>query len=255
MNNFFSIIIPAYNRGDVLRRTVMSIINQTYPNYELIIVDDGSNDNTQEVVSNLKKISNKIRLFMLPENSGRLVARNIGMRLSRFEWICWLDSDDEYMSNYLEVLNDEINRDEEGHDIYNFATFVKNREMVGAERFEKGFHIRDTFKPEIRPDGKGHVSFESGHIGTGSFIFRRKLLEEVGYFPETKVPYGSEESLPALWVKKDPAMAEICKQNESGSWLPLGNPWGDDYSFFWRLTRNHISKPLDVCLYLNHIRD
>lgn len=254
MDNTFSIVIPAYNSEKTIARAIQSCISQAYSRWELLIVNDGSSDDTQKIASEFMRRERRIKMFVISNNEGRAVARNMGMRMARNDWICWLDADDEYMGNYLEVLNDEINRDP-SYDIFNFATFVKEREIIDGIRYEKGYKIRETFKPAIRPDKKGHESFSSGNIGTGSFIFKRSLIKKIGYFPETKIPYGSDQSFPALWVKKDPAMAEICKQNEDGDWLPLGNPWGDDYSYFWRLTRNHLSKPLDVCLYINHIRD
>ena len=252
-NNYFSIIVPVFNGQLTIGRAIRSILNQSYSGWEMIIVDDGSNDNTANVVKSfmIKRQRKDIRMFRLPENCGRLTARNIGMRMARNEWIAWLDADDEYLSNYLEVLNDEINRNQ-GYDIFNFGMIVKDREVIDNKRYEKGWRIVEPLN--LKEKDKGMESFDKGKIGTGSFIFKRELLKDVGYFPETKTYYGGDNSLPALWVKKDKRMEEICKQNEKGQWLPLGNPVGDDYSFFWRLTREHKSKMLPVLLYLQHIR-
>jgi len=251
MENSFSIIIPAYNAEKNIGRCLNSVITQSYHNWELLVINDGSTDRTQEVVSSYMKKDNRIKMFIMPLNHGRLAARNLGMKLARNEWICWLDSDDEYMSNYLEVANEEINRNPD-YPVFNWGMLVKDREIVNNKRYEKGWRLVEPLK--LAETDMGMESFGKGKIGTGSFIFKRELLNEVGYFPETKTPYGLEDSFPAMWVKKDPMMKEICVQNEDGHYLPLGNPWGDDYSFFWYLTRHHKSKMINVLLYIAHIR-
>lgn len=248
--NHFSIIIPAYNAEGTLARSIGSIISQSYRNWELIIVDDGSTDDTVEVVKQARRyVKNSIKLFSTPTNQGRVSARNMGMKLSGNEWICWLDADDEYMTNYLEVLNLEINRNPD-YKIFNTGMLVKEREIIDGERYEKGYRIVPPF--ELKEAEEGMESFEKGHIGTGSFVFHRDLI---WFFPENIKSYdGGDECFPAQLVKKDPIFEQICKKNESGAWLPLGNPVGDDYSYFWYLTRKHKSKMLNVLLYIQHIR-
>jgi len=253
MHNYFSIITPVFNGQFTIGRTIRSVLNQTYSGWEMIIVDDGSQDGTRDIVKSYmaKRQRKDIRMFCLPENCGRLTARNLGMRMARNQWIIWLDADDEIMSNYLEVLNDEISRNLD-YGIFNFGMLVKDREMIEEKRYEKGYRIIEPLK--LKELDTGMESFDKGKIGTGSFVFKKELLKEIGYFPETKVPYGGEDSFPALLVQKDKIFEQICKKNNEGQWLPLGNPWGDDRAFYWRLTRNNKSKCLDVILYIQHIR-
>ena len=95
---FFSIIIPTYNRAHVLAKAIESVINQRYTNWELIIIDDGSNDNTREVVQQF----NDPRInYVYQENTERSQARNNGIKLAKGLYICFLDSDDEYCDNHL----------------------------------------------------------------------------------------------------------------------------------------------------------
>jgi len=251
MENYFSVVLPVYQGGRTIARAISSLINQSYPNWELVIINDGSTDNTQEVVSQAMRHDRRIRMFIMPENAGRLVARNMGNRLARNEWICMLDADDEYMTNYLEVLNDEINRNP-NYKIFNFGTLMKQREMVNGFRYEKGWNILEPFN--LKEIGLGMETFTSGKITTGGFIFKKELLGGVSFYPETKIPYGGEDSFPSMLVKKDPIFKEFCKQDKDGNWLPLGNPWGDEPSLFWWLTRNYKSKCLDVILNIHHIR-
>ena len=94
----FSIIIPTYNRAHHLKLAIESVLNQDISEWELIIVDDGSIDNTREVVESFK--DSRINYFYQP-NSERSVARNNGITKARFEWICFLDSDDYFLKNHL----------------------------------------------------------------------------------------------------------------------------------------------------------
>ena len=88
----FSVILPTYNRGNVLFKTIESVINQSYKYFELLIIDDGSNDNTQTVVKQFNDI--RIRYFKNSHSGLPAVPRNFGIKNSKFDWICFLDSDD-----------------------------------------------------------------------------------------------------------------------------------------------------------------
>jgi len=91
-----TIIIPAYNREFNLKKSIESILAQTYENWELIIVDDCSTDNTQELVSKYQSQDKRISYSKLEKNSGACVARNTGIAMAKGEYITFLDSDDEY---------------------------------------------------------------------------------------------------------------------------------------------------------------
>ncbi|SEO49302.1 Glycosyltransferase involved in cell wall bisynthesis [Flavobacterium sp. CF108] len=91
-----SIIIPAYNRASLIGETLDSILVQTYKNWECIVVDDGSVDNTENIVAEYVKKDNRFQFYRRPEtmNKGANSCRNYGFSLSKGEWIKWLDSDD-----------------------------------------------------------------------------------------------------------------------------------------------------------------
>lgn len=103
----FSIIIPTYNRAHLLHNAIESVIHQSYQDWELIIVDDGSKDNTQELVDSYAEKEVRIKYFY-QENKERSAARNLGIENSSGEWICFLDSDDVYFSNHLECLHESV---------------------------------------------------------------------------------------------------------------------------------------------------
>lgn len=96
-----SVVMPSYNRAKTIERAVQSILNQTYKDIEIIIVDDNSIDNTEEVV---KTINNEqITYIRNKSNKGANESRNIGIRAAKGELIAFQDSDDEWLSNKLEV--------------------------------------------------------------------------------------------------------------------------------------------------------
>jgi glycosyltransferase involved in cell wall biosynthesis len=104
LNPFFSIIIPAYNRAYILPETIHSIQEQSYENWEVIVVDDGSKDNTREVVEQLSLEDNRIR-YVYQENAERSVARNNGADNASGNYLMFLDSDDKYAAGHLEKLH------------------------------------------------------------------------------------------------------------------------------------------------------
>ena len=100
MNDLVSIIMPSYNTGKFIKETISSVINQTYNNWELIIVDDCSTDNTDDVVKTIK--DNRIKYIKNKENSGAAISRNVALREAKGKWIAFLDSDDLWKKDKLE---------------------------------------------------------------------------------------------------------------------------------------------------------
>jgi glycosyltransferase involved in cell wall biosynthesis len=97
--NFFSIIIPTYNRASHLKETLASALSQTKDNYEIIVVDDGSTDNTEEIISSIK--DPKLNYFK-KENGERGAARNYGVMKAKGNYVTFLDSDDQLKPYFIE---------------------------------------------------------------------------------------------------------------------------------------------------------
>src|SRR5690606_33090966 len=103
----FSIIIPTYNRGRILAKTVSTALSQSYRNFEVIIVDDGSTDDTRSVVESIK--DDRVRYF--PKvNEERGAARNFGVQKATGDYVCFLDSDDLLYDNHLAVASEFIEK-------------------------------------------------------------------------------------------------------------------------------------------------
>lgn len=133
---FIDIIIPTFNRSRTLTRAIESVLGQTYKDYNLIIVDDGSTDDTKDIVKPYLENNNVHYLFQ--ENRGVSAARNYGIKHSSSEWIAFLDSDDEWLSHKLEkqnqfhLLNPKINF------IHSNENWIRNGMRVNApKKFDK----------------------------------------------------------------------------------------------------------------------
>jgi glycosyltransferase involved in cell wall biosynthesis len=102
---FFSVILTTYNRATVLVQAIESVLNQTFLDFELLIVDDGSPDNTRQQV---EKYADKRLSYFYQVNKGAGAARNAGISNARGRYICFLDDDDAYLPNHLAALNAAI---------------------------------------------------------------------------------------------------------------------------------------------------
>lgn len=125
-----SVITPTYNSSNFIVDTVISVLKQTYQNFELIIVDDCSTDNTWEIIQELQLKDTRIRTFKMNRNSGAALTRNFAIERANGNFIAFLDSDDLWMKNKLELqvqfmlqneyaftYTDYLIIDEEGRDI------------------------------------------------------------------------------------------------------------------------------------------
>lgn len=103
-----SIIVPAYNAEKTIHNTIDSVLNQSYKEWELLIINDGSTDNTEKVCSNFKDIRIKI---INQTNQGLSAARNTGLRNSKGDYICFVDSDDWISPEYISTLYSSLNKE------------------------------------------------------------------------------------------------------------------------------------------------
>ena len=100
-NPLISIIIPVFNRENLIVRTLKSVQNQTYAHWECIIVDDGSSDNTLNVIASFIEKDKRFKIISHHHVGNANILRNIGINKAKGEYIAMLDSDDEFMANHL----------------------------------------------------------------------------------------------------------------------------------------------------------
>ncbi len=136
----FSIIIPTYNRANFICNTIQSVLNNSYKNFEIIIVDDGSSDNTEEVV--LPFLNNTISYFKIV-NSERAFARNYGTSMAKGDYVVFLDSDDLLYNNHLKSGFDFITKNNFpewffcGYDIIDSSTNSKRTKLINLTNLNK----------------------------------------------------------------------------------------------------------------------
>jgi teichuronic acid biosynthesis glycosyltransferase TuaG len=102
-HDMVSVIMPAYNSERYIEESILSVVNQSYGNLELLVTDDCSSDGTQQLVEGLAKRDRRIRYFRLSENSGAAVARNNSLKSAKGRYIAFLDADDVWLENKLEL--------------------------------------------------------------------------------------------------------------------------------------------------------
>lgn len=157
----FSVVIPAYNREKTVGRSIESILNQTYKNFEIIIVDDGSKDKTRDICKTFlydKRVS-----YLYQENSGAQCARNNGLYHSRGEFVIFLDSDDELLPFCLEKMIKEYEKDTVLGAVYCIAGIKKN----GILKPMRNDHLYGNVYKEV---------LRQGYLTSSSFISMRKSI-------------------------------------------------------------------------------
>ncbi len=161
-----SIIIPTYNRAHLLPRAINSVINQIVSDWELIIIDDGSTDNTQETVEKFL-VDLRIRYFK-KENTGAAHSRNIGVDYSRYEWITFLDSDDEADVTWLSKIVDLIDNNNPGVVSCGFERYDSSHQFI-----ERGFPI------DLAPM---FSSIKGRFTNGGVYFVKKSIFNAVGGF-------------------------------------------------------------------------
>ena len=122
---FFSIILPTYNRAGKITKAIESILSQSYKNWELIIIDNYSKDNTEQIVNNYK--CEKILYFKLNNNGVIAKSRNFGIKKAKGENLCFLDSDDWWKPNKLEVTYQYL---KQGYDFIYHDMFISRNKQI-----------------------------------------------------------------------------------------------------------------------------
>jgi len=165
-----SVIIPTYNRGWCIGRSISSILYQQYEGYEVIVVDDGSGDNTKEILS---LFGERIRIIRNLENKGVAYSRNIGIKNARYPFIAFLDSDDYWLPKKL---------------LYQIQFFKENPDAKICQTQEiwirKGKRVNPK-KKHLKPSGDiFKPSLRLCLVSPSAVMLKKELFDEVGLFDE-----------------------------------------------------------------------
>ena len=164
-----SVIIPTYNRLNQVCLAIDSVLSQTYKNFELIVVDDGSTDSTYFFLK--KKFGNQINLFY-QDNKGVSAARNFGILKSKGDWICFLDSDDIWLKHKLEK---QIK-----HLIYNKLKISQSNEIW----YRNCIRVNPTRRNLKQSGNLFTISLKLCLITISSVIISRDIFDKYGFFDE-----------------------------------------------------------------------
>lgn len=180
-----SVIIPTYNRANELARCLESLTHQTYKNFEIIVCDDGSTDNTKEVVDRFK---NELNItYDYAENfGGPARPRNRGIRLAKGESIAFLDSDDWWYPQKLEVSVKYIGKyDLVYHDLDLYISEDKSNAVVYGRK------LNGNFTKDLLLNGNG--------IPNSSTLISKELLDKTGFFSEEIQLIAVEDA--DMWIR------------------------------------------------------
>lgn len=185
-----SILTPAYNSAKYLPETIESVLAQTFQDFEMIIVDDGSTDNTKEVVeAYVKNYPGKIR-YIYQQNAGPAAARNTAIKNSTGEYLALLDSDDLWFPNRLEEGVKIL-------DTHPEVGLVHSRTKRVIGDIEMGGSVRQT--KYLSGMIYTNLILRKAHISCLTALFRRKCIEDVGIFDEARECIGVEDR--ELWLR------------------------------------------------------
>jgi len=177
-----SVIIPTYNRKHTLSRAISSVFSQTLKPFEIIIVDDGSTDGTKEWLS---KIYPKIQTIN-QSNSGVSMARNVGIKIAKGDWIALLDSDDEWLTKKLEKQVTSLKENPDLLFCHTNEIWIRNGVRINQSRKHQkyGGHIFEKCLDICR-------------ISPSSALFKKSILDDLGGFDE-KLPVCEDYD---LWIR------------------------------------------------------
>ena len=176
MEPLISVVIPAYNRARTIIEALKSVQVQTYRNWEVVVVDDGSNDNTCQIVAEYAIQEPRVRLLRHEKNRGGQAARNSGIKAANGEWIAFLDSDDQFLPNSLSLRLAMAQRD--------------NISVVhsGAYIQRKNEALQKHYVPKWSGNIYKKVLGSEGPVFP-ALLIKKEALEQIGYLDERVVAY------------------------------------------------------------------
>ena len=197
-----SVIIPTYNCAKYITQALGSVLNQTYKDFEVIVVDDGSMDNTKEIVhkyiqgvaprvSGAGKEKRPTICYIYQENKGPAAARNKGIKESTGKYIAILDADDVWLPNRLEEQVSMIESDSEIGLVHaNTIRIDEDNNVMGQVKRRTKFLTGRIFK---------YLLLREEHVSCPTVLFRKECIDKVGLFDENPICVGVEDR--ELWLR------------------------------------------------------
>ncbi len=169
----FSVVLTVYNKGKQIENTLKSVLKQTYQKYEIIIINDGSTDDSEQKIKAFK--DSRIRYFS-QQNKGAAAARNAGIKKAKYNYIALLDADDYWFPHYLEEQKKSIEKFPEEKV---FSTAKQKR--IGEKTFPEEYSIAEntTFPKAVN---YFESSFQSSVLHSSTIVIHKEVFEKVGFY-------------------------------------------------------------------------
>jgi len=195
-----SVIVPSYNYGHLISETLSCLQSQTYENWECLVVDDGSTDNTEEVVSSLMDLDPRIR-YLRQDNQKQAAARNTGIQNSKGAYFQFLDADDLIEPRKLELHNSYLEEHAEIDIVYSGVRYFRSEnpnERLLSRRYSM-WEDGNSWMPEISGSGNDVLSklLRNNIMVVNSPLVRRSMIETVGLFNIALTPVEDWE----YWIR------------------------------------------------------
>ena len=184
---FFSAIIPVYNKEKFIENTIKSVLQQSFSDFELILVDDGSTDNSKIKIENFS--DSRITIYT-KENGGASSARNFGLEKAKANYITFLDADDYWYPDFLQEMASSI-EEFPNHKIFSAAIEVESEKVV----FPSQYSINKSNEREIV--NYFVASMKTTIICTSCAVFDKSVFEKVGHF-DTEIKSGQDTD---MWIR------------------------------------------------------
>lgn len=188
-----SVIIPSYNCEAYIRQTINSILDQTYRNIEILVIDDGSTDGTPDIV---EKFGDKVRLIR-QKNAGVCAARNLGFRESRGKFVCFMDHDDYWFPEKISSQVFQMQENPVAGVVFNNFKLWHARNGAFPDPSDLTSHIDPRKKENALCGWVYHAFLMDCQMLTSTAMFRREVLDINGVFDES-LPYGEDWD---LWLR------------------------------------------------------
>ena len=187
----FSVIIPVHNKLPHLDRSIRSVLNQTYPHFELILIDDASTDGSEREI--LKYEDPRIRRYKRTKpGPGGYAARNVGINRAKYDWVCFLDADDEWDLNLLQTIQHTIAEHQQvecvtwgWRNVQDGKSWADRTSIANRICKSRFFTLTDFFNQQ-------HT------LWTGAVAFKRRLMLQAGGFPEVGYKRGGDVD---TWIR------------------------------------------------------
>jgi glycosyltransferase involved in cell wall biosynthesis len=180
-----SIVIPTYNHAKFISKALKSVIDQTYKNWEAIIIDNESVDETYKLINNFN--DSRIKYFKISNDGVIAKSRNLGIKEAKGDWVAFLDSDDWWTKDKLEVCFSKITKDVDF--IYHAHEYVNKSKSFFKKKIIKGRQLK---KPILNDLLIGTIT-KGSQISNSSVIVRKNILIKIGGLNENKILVGSDD--------------------------------------------------------------